>query len=54
MMLDRIRVEEIENAERIWIMDAQELLRNKADSQKIKKSLGVIEMEGLLVRKGRN
>jgi len=29
-----IKVEEIDYAERMWIKDAQELLRNKADFQK--------------------
>ena len=53
IMLGTIKVEEIEYAERMWIKDAQELLRNKADFQKTKTSLGAIEMEGLLVCKGR-
>ena len=53
MMLDRIRVEEIANTERMWIKDAQELLRSKEDFQKVKTCLGVIEMEDLLVCKER-
>ena len=51
--LDRICIEEIESAERLWIKDAQKLLRNRADFQKTRINLGVIEKDGIMVCKGR-
>ena len=51
--LDRISIEEIESAERLWIKDAQKLLGNKADFQKTRINLGVIEKDGIMVCKGR-
>jgi len=46
-------VEEIENAERLWIKDARISLQQKQDFQKTGKQLGIESVEGMLICRGR-
>eukprot|EP00794_Sanderia_malayensis_P015558 gene15558-biopygen13270 len=48
-----LKAEEMIMAEKMWIKDAQELLRRSVDYEKMRVQLGVIESEGVLVCKGR-
>eukprot|EP00794_Sanderia_malayensis_P018426 gene18426-biopygen12365 len=48
-----LKAEEMIMAEKMWIKDAQKLLRRSVDYEKMRVQLGVIESEGVLVCKGR-
>ena len=49
----RLGVEEIEEAERMWIQDAQKMLKERTNFEKTRVHLGIIERNGLLVCQGR-
>ena len=48
-----ISLEEIENAERLWVKDAQMSLQQGQDFQKTAKQLGIGSVEGMLICRGR-
>lgn len=48
-----ISLEEIENAERLWVKDAQNSLQQGQDFQKTAKQLGIESVEGMLICRGR-
>ena len=51
--IGKLKVEEIEEAERVWIEDAQKTLKGRADFEKLSRQLGIENENGLLVCKGR-
>ena len=51
--VDGLSVEELCLAERLWIKSIQETLKNDLSFKKTQMQLGVVEMEGILVCKGR-
>ena len=48
-----LEVEEIKEAEKMWIQDAQKMLKESANFEKTRVHLGIIEKNGLLVCQGR-
>jgi len=50
---ERLQVEEVIEAEKLWIQDAQITLRGEVGYEKIRDSLGIIEKKGILVCQGR-
>ncbi len=53
IFLDRPRVDAIANAETRWVKDAQKRLQEEENLKKTKESLGIFEIDNVLVCKGR-
>ena len=53
LLKDRLSVEEIREAEGVWIKDAQSSLRHNPDFKQCKEQLGVVSENGILICKGR-
>ena len=52
--IGRLKVEEIEHAEKVWIEDAQDTIKERADFERLSRQLGIVNNEnGLLVCQGR-
>ena len=51
--LEGLSAEELSYAERLWIKSAQETLKGDSSFEKTRMQLGIIEMEGIMVCRGR-
>ena len=48
--INRLKVEEIEHAEKVWIEDAQDTIKERADFERLSRQVGIVNNEnGLLV-----